>query len=132
MGGLLDAGTPGAEVVSALRAGSAGYTWVAATVGSNSASGYQLATQLPVMAIGGFNGTDPAPTLARFQQYVAAGRIHYFVASGGRGFGGFGGGRATSSGGSADATEIGSWVAAHYAARTVDGVTLYDLTAATT
>ena len=41
----------------------------------------------PVMAIGGFNGTDPSPTLAQFQAYVRAGKIHYFLASGGGGFG---------------------------------------------
>ena len=63
------------------------YTWVAATVGSNNAAGYQLATGEPVMAIGGFNGSDPSPTLAQFQQYVAEGKIHYFIAGGG-GFGG--------------------------------------------
>ena len=44
------------------------------------------------MAIGGFNGTDPAPTLAQFEKYVSEGKIHYFIASGGGGFGGFGGG----------------------------------------
>ena len=56
-------------------------------------SGYQLATGDPVMAIGGFNGTDPAPTLAEFERYVAEGKIHYYI-SGGGGFGGggFGGG----------------------------------------
>ena len=37
------------------------YTWAAAAVGSNEAAGYQLASGEPVMAIGGFNGTDPAP-----------------------------------------------------------------------
>ena len=54
-----------------VRAGS--YRWVAATVNSNSAAGYQLATDDPVMAIGGFNGTDPAPTLAQFETYVRDG-----------------------------------------------------------
>ena len=39
------------------------------------------------MAIGGFNGSDPSPTLAQFKAYVAAGRIHYFIASGGGGGG---------------------------------------------
>ena len=52
---------------------------MAAAVGSNNAAGYQLATGAPVMAVGGFNGTDPAPTLAQFQADVADGRIHYFV-----------------------------------------------------
>ena len=59
---------------------------MAAAVGSQNASGYQLATGDPVMAIGGFNGSDPSPTLAQFQQYVADGKIHYFI--GGGGFGG--------------------------------------------
>ena len=56
------------------QAGSSRYTWVAAAIGSNEAAGYQLATGQPVMAIGGFNGTDPAPTLAQFERYVAAGQ----------------------------------------------------------
>ncbi len=51
---------------------------------SNSAAGYQLASDEPVMAIGGFNGTDPAPTLAQFEKYVAEGKIHYFIAGGRR------------------------------------------------
>ena len=82
----------------------------------------------PVMAIGGFNGTDPSPTLSQFQKYVAEGRIHYYI-SGGGGFGGggFGGGRGNST--SSDATAISSWVSSHFTARTVDGVTVYDLSA---
>jgi 4-amino-4-deoxy-L-arabinose transferase-like glycosyltransferase len=90
------------------------------TVDSNNASGYQLAAGEPVMAIGGFNGTDPSPTLAEFQQYVAAGKIHYFIASG------TGGG--TQTGGSAAAQEIAAWVAQNYTASTVGGVTVHDLT----
>src|SRR5205823_4239060 len=46
------------------------YRWVAATIDANSAAGYELATGEAVMAIGGFNGSDPAPTLAQFQAYV--------------------------------------------------------------
>ena len=90
---------------------------------SNNAAGYQLASDDAVMAIGGFNGTDPAPTLSQFERYVAEGKIHYFIASGGGG--GFGGqGR---SGG--DASAITSWVESHYTAKTVGGTTIYDLTA---
>ena len=66
-------------------------------VGANNASGYQLASEQPVMAIGGFNGSDPSPTLAQFQQYVADGQIHWFIASGGMGGG---------PGGSSDSSEI--------------------------
>ena len=39
------------------------------------------------MAIGGFNGSDPSPTLAQFEKWVAEGQISYFIAGGG-----FGGG----------------------------------------
>jgi hypothetical protein len=53
MGGLLNATTPSADLVALLKDGASRYTWVGAAVGSNNASGYQLATELPVMAIGG-------------------------------------------------------------------------------
>jgi hypothetical protein len=71
------------------------------------------------MAIGGFNGTDPAPTLAQFQQYVSQGKIHYFIA---------GGGGPGSGGNSGTASQISAWVQQNFAATTVGGVTLYDLT----
>jgi len=121
-GGLLNASTPGKQLVALLEADAGHYSWVAATTGANSASGYQLATDDPVMAIGGFNGTDPAPSLRQFEKYVADGRIHYYIGGGG---GGFGGGGSTTS----DATEISSWVTSHFTAQTVDGVTVYNLTA---
>ena len=127
-GGLLDASTPSAELTAALLQDADAYTWVAAAVGSQSASGYQLATGEPVMAIGGFNGTDPAPTLAQFQQWVAEGEVHWFIGSGG----GFGGGRGGANGGSSASSEITAWVQETFEATTVDGVTLYDLSAGAT
>ncbi len=123
-GGLLDGSTPSKQLTALLSSGASRYTWVAAATGSNTASGYQLATGDPVMAIGGFNGTDPAPTLAQFQKYVSEGRIHYYIGGGG-GFGGGGGGSSTTS----PSSQIATWVAAHFTAKTVSGVTLYDLTA---
>ncbi|MBM4522235.1 glycosyl transferase [Rhodococcus hoagii] len=116
-GGLLDAGEPGDELTALLRERADDYTWVAAAIGSNSAAGYQLATERPVMPIGGFNGSDPSPTLEQFQQFVADGRIHYFLA------GGMGG-----RGGEGTASAISEWVQANFAPTTVDGVVLYDLT----
>jgi len=74
-----------------------------------------------VMAIGGFNGTDPAPTLAQFQRYVHDGKIHYFI-GGGSGPG--------SAGTSSSASEITAWVQQNFTATTVGGVTVYDLTTA--
>ena len=119
-GGLLGASTPSAELTTLLEQDAASYTWVAAVTGSNNAAGYQLATEEPVMAVGGFNGTDPAPTLAQFQQHVADGDIHYYIASSSM--------ASTSSGGSDDATEIASWVAASFSSTDVGGTTVYDLT----
>ena len=120
MGGLLDGGTPDPELVALLRQDADRYTWVAAAVGSNNAAHVQLATGEPVMAIGGFNGSDPAPTLEQFQQYVAEGRIHWFLG------GGRMGGR--SMGGSDAARQISAWVAANFPATSVGGATVYDLT----
>ncbi|MFM9369077.1 ArnT family glycosyltransferase [Streptomyces sp. Da 82-17] len=116
MGGLLNGSQVGSKVKAQLERGSGAYTWVAATVGAQNAASYQLATEEPVMAIGGFNGSDPAPTLAQFKRYVADGRIHWFIGGGG------GQGRG---GGSSALTD---WVTANFEKTTVDGTTLYDLT----
>jgi 4-amino-4-deoxy-L-arabinose transferase-like glycosyltransferase len=123
-GGLLNGSTPPAEITALLEHGASSYTWVAATTGANSAAGYQLATGDPVMAIGGFNGTDPSPTLAQFQQDVAGHKIHYFIGSGRGPGGGFGGAPQSSSSTSA----IAQWVASNFTAQTVGGVAVYDLT----
>ena len=118
LGGLLDSATPDAALVSLLNTGASSYSWAAASVGANNAAGIQLATGLPIMAIGGFNGSDPAPTLAQFQAMVRAHKIHYFL--GGGGFGG-------QLGGSRSSSEISSWVQATFTPSTVGGVTVYDL-----
>jgi 4-amino-4-deoxy-L-arabinose transferase-like glycosyltransferase len=132
--GQLGAGGPGAGgpgagggVSSALsrllESGAAGYRWAAATVGSTSAASLELSSDgVPVMAIGGFTGSDPAPTLAEFEKLVAAHEIHYFVASGG-GAGGPGAG-------SGYGSQITAWVKQHFTARTVGGMRVYDLTSA--
>jgi 4-amino-4-deoxy-L-arabinose transferase-like glycosyltransferase len=122
VGSLLDAGTTSPALVNLLRSHASAYTWVAATVGSNSAAGLQLSSGDPVMAIGGFNGTDPTPTLAAFEADVAAGRIHYFVP------GGTGGGSSST----ATGTQITSWVESHFTKVTVGSTTVYDLTQPTT
>ena len=93
------------------------YKWVAATEGSEEAAPLELATGNAVMAIGGFNGTDPWPTLAVFKELVAEHEVHYYV---GQGSQSFGGGRGSSA--------IASWVAAHFTKETVGGQTVYDLT----
>ena len=119
MRGLLDATTPSSAVVSALKADAGSFTWAAAAVGSQNAAGLQLASQQPVMAVGGFNGSDPSPTLAQFKEYVAQGKIHYFLQSSGFG---------QQNGGSSAASDIPSWVTQTFTKVTIGGQTFYDLT----
>jgi 4-amino-4-deoxy-L-arabinose transferase-like glycosyltransferase len=125
-GGFLDVPEAGPALTNLLSDGADRYEWTAAAVGSSNAAGYQLASGAPVMAVGGFNGTDPAPTLSEFQRDVADGRIHYFIH--GHSMFGFPGGRNSS--GSHDAADISAWVEAHYTSEQVDGVVVYDLTQA--
>ncbi|MEV7049918.1 ArnT family glycosyltransferase [Streptomyces anulatus] len=116
MGGLLNGASVDAEAKALLEKGADDYTWVAAAVGAQNAASYQLATGEPVMAIGGFNGSDPSPTLAQFKKYVAEGKIHYFVSGGGMG------------GNSGTSSQISSWVTENFTAVTVGSATFYDLT----
>ncbi|MFI5875848.1 ArnT family glycosyltransferase [Streptomyces sp. NPDC051445] len=120
VGGLLNGASVTDEAKKLLEADSGEYTWAAAAIGAQNAASYQLATGDAVMAIGGFNGTDPSPTPAQFKQYVADGRIHYFISSGSGG-GMSGGSDGTSS-------QITSWVEANFKKVTVGSATFYDLT----
>ncbi|MCX4994663.1 glycosyltransferase family 39 protein [Streptomyces longwoodensis] len=121
VGGLLNGASVTAQAEKLLETDAGRYTWAAAAIGSQNAASYQLATGEPVMAIGGFNGTDPSPTLAQFKQYVADGRIHYFIAGGSMGGGPGGAANGTSS-------QITSWVEATFKKVTVGSATFYDLT----
>jgi 4-amino-4-deoxy-L-arabinose transferase-like glycosyltransferase len=115
--------TTSSALVTLLK--NAGTTWAAATIGSQSAGPLELASGKAVMAIGGFSGSDAAPTLAQFEAYVQAGKIRYFIAGGQGGQSGPGGQGAP--GGQGTGSAITAWVAAHYTATTVGGVTVYDL-----
>ncbi|WP_416973670.1 glycosyltransferase family 39 protein [Streptomyces sp. 4F14] len=123
-GGLLNGASVTSEAKKLLDTDSDKYTWVAAAIGAQNAASYQLATGDPVMAIGGFNGTDPSPTLAQFKEYVADGKIHYFISSGsGGGGGGMMGGSSTGT-----SSQITTWVEANFKKVTVGSATFYDLT----
>ncbi len=115
-GNFLQASQVSTELAAMLEADSGKYRWIVATIDANSAAGYELATGDAVMAIGGFNGSDPAPTLAQFEDYVDRGQIHYFIAGAMRGSGG------------GSSSQIATWVSANFTSTTVGGVTVYDLT----
>jgi 4-amino-4-deoxy-L-arabinose transferase-like glycosyltransferase len=115
MGGALGGGSTSAELVSLLR--STDTEWAAATTGATSAADLELASGKSVIGIGGFSGGDPAPTLAAFKQYVADGKVAYYVSGGGMGGGGGPGGN----------SDIAQWVADNYQSTTVGNATVYDL-----
>ncbi|MFI2228622.1 ArnT family glycosyltransferase [Nocardia testacea] len=121
------AGFPGAStaldarLTALLKEDADRFRWPAATVSSMGAAGYQLAANVPVMAIGGFAGGDPFPTLEQFQQFVDAGDIHYLITND-RGPGRPG--RSDNEG-----TRITQWVRDNFPAVEIGGTTLYDLTA---
>jgi 4-amino-4-deoxy-L-arabinose transferase-like glycosyltransferase len=98
-------GATSSKLIDYLTAHRDGATWLVAVQGSSAAAAIILQTGgLPVMAMGGFRGTDPAPTLAQLEQYVTQGKLHYVLTGGGGlgggGFGGRGGGT----------TSVTSWV----------------------
>jgi 4-amino-4-deoxy-L-arabinose transferase-like glycosyltransferase len=93
--------------------------WAAAGIGSMSVSDLELETGASLMAIGGFTGGDPSPTLTQFQQYVSDGQVRYFLADSGRG--GPPGHR------TGTASEITTWVEQNFTKKDVGGTTVYDL-----
>jgi 4-amino-4-deoxy-L-arabinose transferase-like glycosyltransferase len=122
--------------------------WIVAVSGSQSAAAIQLAAGQPVMAMGGFTGSDPAPTLEQLKAYVANGELRYLLVGGRMGgpvgagpglvtlpsgpgagiqgaAGGFGPGGPDTGGSAA----VLSWVASACTAVTIDGASvsgLYD------
>jgi hypothetical protein len=108
--------------------------WSAAVDRSTSAAGLELATGTAVMAIGGFSGTDPTPTLQQFQDDVAEHRVAYYLAppSSGRKPTAVANGKRDHGGadvGSRAHSDILQWVRSHFPATSVGGVTAYDLLA---
>ncbi|BBZ30969.1 glycosyl transferase [Mycolicibacterium madagascariense] len=89
--------------------------WSAAIERSTSAAGLELSTGTAVMAIGGFAGTDPVPTLPQFQDYVARHQVTYYLTP------------KTSAPARGAHADILSWVRTHFRATEVGPVTAYDL-----
>jgi len=71
------------------------------------------------MAIGGFSGSDPAPTLSQFQDDVAQHKVAYYIVVITRGRG-----PSSASRGHAD---IANWVAATFPSSKVGDATVYNL-----
>jgi len=120
-GGLGGASTVSSALSAALQSNASKYTWVAATTSANEAASLELATGDSVAALGGYNGTDPALTLAQFTSLVASGKIHYYIADSS----GFIGSTAANT---STAYAIQQWVESRYTSQTIGNTTVYDLT----
>ncbi|HEY1167926.1 MAG TPA: hypothetical protein VGE81_02930, partial [Candidatus Limnocylindrales bacterium] len=90
-GGGLGGNSSDTALLNYLVANRGSATWIVAADSAQEAGSIELATGLPVMAMGGFTGSDPAPTLAQLEGYVASGKLRFVLESGGTG-GGLGGG----------------------------------------
>ncbi|HEY7025604.1 MAG TPA: glycosyltransferase family 39 protein [Candidatus Limnocylindrales bacterium] len=93
--------------------------WLVAASGSNEAAPIQLATGQPVMAMGGFNGSDPYPTLEQLQQFIHSGEIRFVLAAN-QSFGSFGLGQG-------QAVGISGWVRNNCHPAIIDGGSATDL-----
>ena len=77
-----------------------GATWLVAVASANESAAIQLTSGQPVMAVGGFNGSDTPLTLEQLKQLIKDGKVNYYaISSHGHG-GGPGGGN----------NEIAAWV----------------------
>lgn len=98
-----------------------GATWLVAVDSANESAAIQLTSGQPVMAIGGFNGSDTPLTLEQFKQLVADGKLKYYAASSHGHGGGPNGGN----------SEITNWIKKNGKVVNYGGsdVTLYELCA---
>lgn len=110
---------PSQGVLGRLKASPASVRWAAAVVGSETAANYQLDSSKPILAVGGFDGTDPFPTLEQFQTMVHQGSVGSFViqnlpplTSDGRG----------------ESARIVQWVESNFQPEMIDGASFYRLT----
>ena len=122
-GGGLGGDSSDTALLKYLVANRGAATWIAAMSSAQEAGSVEIATGLPVMAMGGFTGSDPTPTLDQLKSYVASGKLRFVVTSGGFGGGGFGG---------TDSTGVSSWVTSNCTSVAYGGTSasLYDCSGA--
>jgi 4-amino-4-deoxy-L-arabinose transferase-like glycosyltransferase len=121
-GGGLGGNTSDSALLQYLVANRGSAEWIVAANSAQEAGSIEIATSLPVMAMGGFTGSDPAPTLAQLKSYITSGKLRFVLASGGQG-GGFGAPGA----GSTDTSDRTSWVTSTCKLVSYGGsATLYD------
>jgi len=104
------------KVIGYLEAHQGSAKYLLAATGSQTTAPIIIATGKAVVTIGGFSGSDPAPTVSQLAKMVAAGELKYVLISSGGGMGG------------SSQSALTSWVKAHgtvVTAVSVSGGTLY-------
>lgn len=110
---------PSPKVLERIKASPVSVRWAAAIVGSETAANYQLDSSKAVLAVGGFDGTDPFPTLGQFQTMVRGGNVGSFVIQNLPPLTGEGKG---------ESARIVQWVESNFQPEIIDGVSFYRLT----
>jgi 4-amino-4-deoxy-L-arabinose transferase-like glycosyltransferase len=100
-GGGVGGSTSDSALLNYLVANKGSARWIVAIDSSQEAGSIELATGQPVMAMGGFTGSDPTPTLDQLKSYIAAGQLRFVLVSSG-----FGGGFGPASGGGSGGVDI--------------------------
>ena len=115
-------------LVSFLLENRHGTTWLATVNSTNESAPIQLSSGQPVMAIGGFNGSDSTLTLSQLKQLVKQGKVRYYVVNSRQGKSGGPSGM----GGPGSNSEILTWVKSAGSKVDYGGTqyTVYDLAAA--
>jgi 4-amino-4-deoxy-L-arabinose transferase-like glycosyltransferase len=107
-GGFGGSGSTDTQLVDYLVAHQGSAKYLVAASGTQSTASIIIATGKPVVTIGGFTGSDPAPTVSQLAAMVKSGQLKYVLLGGDRG--GPGGG----------SNDIATWVKAH--GKAVSGV----------
>jgi 4-amino-4-deoxy-L-arabinose transferase-like glycosyltransferase len=111
--GAASGGGQGANVSKALvkylEANQGNARYLVAAVGSSTAGSIALQSGRDVVNMGGFMGSDPAPSLAKLKHLISTGQLRYVLLGSGQGSGGMGG-----PGGNSTLTqERESWIKSH-------------------
>ncbi|MFD1471034.1 glycosyltransferase family 39 protein [Companilactobacillus mishanensis] len=81
-GGGIGSGSVNSKLLSYLEKHQGSSKYLFATDDSSTAAPYIIKTGKAVMAMGGFNGTDQAITLAQFKKMVKSGEVKYYYSGG--------------------------------------------------
>ncbi|HYA31268.1 MAG TPA: hypothetical protein VED67_00810, partial [Thermodesulfovibrionales bacterium] len=105
-------GASGTQLADYLLAHTTNETWILAVPSAMSGANLIIETGKPVMALGGFSGTDQILDVTSLSSLIKEGKVRYFLTED---FGGVGGGMNSGNG------EIFSWVSAHCTAVNLSG-----------